>query len=353
MLIEILFILLLVNSIIIAIYKNIQLLSTFKNIHKINDLIYDISGNTLSSHNIEDIYMLILKELLKITRKDSKASFLLYNECENTIEYKAVLGYNLDQLKNISFKINELYSNEKFNFKKPCIINNQKNYNDVDLDFNKYSELINIDSLDIKSTLSIPIHIDNIFSGIINIHSSESYRAFSRHDLKIASFIKSQMDKSLKIINLLYQLNNNAHYDYLTNTMNIRYFEEKFNRIALNSKCVLILIDLNNFKYINDTFGHHEGNNTLRIFSDTVRQFIRKDDLFARCGGDEFLILLKDIDFSTSEIRISQIRESLKNVISFGVGMQEITFNENVCLHSIFKLIDKKMYEDKKNKPKY
>lgn len=350
---EILFILLLVNLIVIAIYKNIYLLSTFKNIHNLNNFIYGMNGNTLSSHNIENIYMSILKELVKITKKDSKASFLLYNECENSIEYKAAIGYDFKQIKNISFKIDELYYYKKFNFKKPCIINNQHHYNGVDLNFNKYSELIDIDSLDIKSTLFIPIHIDNKLSGIINIHSSKSYKDFSKHDLKIAHFIKSQMDQSLKIINLLYELNNNANYDCLTNTMNIRYFEENFNRIDLNSTCVLILIDLNNFKSINDTFGHHEGNNILKLFSDTVRQFIRKDDLFARCGGDEFLILLKNIDLKTSLIRIEEIRESLKDVISFGVGMQEINFNENVCLSDVFKHIDKKMYEDKKNKPKY
>ncbi|WFD10143.1 GGDEF domain-containing protein [Tepidibacter hydrothermalis] len=351
MLIELLFILLLVNLSITAIYINVQLLSKFKNIHKLNNFIYNISGETLSSDNIEDIYFFILKELLKIIKKSSKASFLVYNEYDDIMEYKAVIGYDFKQIKDMSFKIKDLYHYEKF--KNPCIIHNQKHCKDVYLNFNRYNELINIDSLDIKSTLCIPIHIDTKFSGIINIHLSEPYNTFSKYDLKIAKFIKSQMDRSLKFINLLYELNNNAHYDYLTKTMNIKYFESKFNKIHLNSKCVLILIDLNNFKYINDNFGHHQGNNILKIFSDTVRTFIRKDDLFARCGGDEFLILLKDIDLNIAQIRIAQIRESLKDIISFGVGMQEIIFNENTSLHDIFKLIDKKMYEDKKNKPKY
>lgn len=353
MFIEFLFMIFLVNLAIIILYKNIKLLSILKNIHKINNSIYDIIGNILSSDNIEDIYLLILNELLTVIKKGSKASFLVYNECEDIIEYKAVIDYDFKQIKNVSFKMEELYYYEKLKLKKPCIIRNPQQYNYVSLDSDKYNALINIGALDIKSTLSIPIHVDNKFLGIINIDSSESYNIFSKHDLKLADFIKSQIEQPLKIINLLYKLNTKANYDYLTNTMNIRFFEEKFKTIELNCKCVLILIDLNNFKYINDNFGHHEGNNILKIFSDTVRHFIRKDDLFARCGGDEFLILLKDIDLNTAQIRIEKMREALKYVISFGVGMQEITFNENVCLDDVFKVIDKKMYEDKKNKPKY
>ncbi len=353
MLIKFLFILFLVNLVFIIIYKKIKLLSILKKIHRINNSIYDINENALYSDNIEDIYELILKQLLPIIKKGSKASFLIYNECEDIIEYKAVIGYDFEQINNISFKMEELYYYEKLKLNKPCIIRNPRQYNDIYLDFNKYDALTKIGALDIKSTLSIPIHVDNKFLGIINIDSLESYNTFSKHDLKLANFIKSKIEQSLKIINLLYKLNANANYDHLTKTMNIRCFEEKFNTIDLNCKCVLILIDLNNFKYINDTFGHHEGNNILKIFSDTVRTFIRKDDLFARYGGDEFLILLKDIDLNTAQMRIEQIREDLKDIISFGVGMEEITFNENVCLDAIFKIIDKKMYADKKNKPKY
>ncbi|CAH2211781.1 sensor domain-containing diguanylate cyclase [Tepidibacter aestuarii] len=353
MIIKFLFILFLVNSAFIVIYKKIKLLSILKKIHKINNSIYDISENILSSDNIEDIYTLILEELLKIIKKGSKASFLLYNKRKNVIEYKGVIGYDFKQLKNVSFEMEELYHYGKSKLEKPYIIRNPQQYNNVYLDSNKYNSLINMNALDIKATLSIPIHVDDKFSGMINIDSSESRNVFSKHDLKLSYFIKSEIEKSLKMINLLHKLNTNANYDYLTKTMNIRCFKEKFNEISNNCKCVLILIDLNNFKYINDTFGHHEGNNILKIFSDTVREFIRKDDLFARCGGDEFLILLKDIDLDTAQIRIDEIREALKDVISFGAGMQEITFSENVCLDDVFKVIDKKMYADKKNKPKY
>ncbi|WP_099191731.1 sensor domain-containing diguanylate cyclase [Tepidibacter mesophilus] len=351
MFIKFLFILFLISFILIVIYRNIKLMSIINKIHKINNSIYDISEDTVYSDNIEGVYLLILKELLKIIKNGSKASFLVYNEEENILEYKATIGYDFEQIKNISFKIEELYYYDKFKLEKPFIMRNPQQYNDLHLSFDKYNALMKMGALDIKSTLSIPVHIDNKFSGIINIDSS--YNSLSKYDLKLGGFIKSQIEKSLKIINLLYKLNTNANYDYLTKTMNIRFFKEKFNTIDSNCKCVLMLIDLNNFKSINDTFGHHEGNNILKTFSDTVRNFIRKDDLFARCGGDEFLILLKDINLNTAQIRINQIRESLKNVISFGVGMQEITFNEDVCLDDVFKIIDKKMYEDKKNKPNY
>jgi len=60
--------------------------------------------------------------------------------------------------------------------------------------------------------------------------------------------------------------------------------------------CGLLYIDLDNFKYVNDTLGHLAGDRVLQEVTDLLRQRVRRGDLLARLGGDEFAVLLYDVD---------------------------------------------------------
>ncbi len=116
---------------------------------------------------------------------------------------------------------------------------------------------------------------------------------------------------------LAVQLRVAARVDPLTDALNRRGFEEAFShlmarrRLARNGH-MLVLIDLDHFKPINDRFGHACGDEVLQGVADRVRKCIRGDDLFARLGGDEFALLLDathpDIALEVTE----QIRSGLR-----------------------------------------
>jgi diguanylate cyclase (GGDEF)-like protein/PAS domain S-box-containing protein len=96
-------------------------------------------------------------------------------------------------------------------------------------------------------------------------------------------------------------INNLAYYDVLTNLPNKLYFQEQFNsRIAVakraGKKIALMFIDLDNFKGINDTFGHLVGDQFLKEASVRIKTTIREEDIFGRFGGDEFAILVEDFN---------------------------------------------------------
>jgi two-component system cell cycle response regulator len=89
--------------------------------------------------------------------------------------------------------------------------------------------------------------------------------------------------------------------DGLTQIFNRRYFEETLDREI--SRCnrygrelSLVLIDIDNFKRINDTYGHLAGDYVLKHLASTVRTKIRREDIFARFGGEEFAVLLPELD---------------------------------------------------------
>lgn len=104
-----------------------------------------------------------------------------------------------------------------------------------------------------------------------------------------------------------------ASVDFLTGISNRRHFYElgqrELTRLGLDGRtAVLIAFDLDNFKAINDTFGHEAGDQALRQIVTPVVNRIRPTDLFGRVGGDEFLILFPD----TSENKAVEIAERIR-----------------------------------------
>ncbi|MEL7597439.1 MAG: GGDEF domain-containing protein, partial [Clostridiaceae bacterium] len=94
-----------------------------------------------------------------------------------------------------------------------------------------------------------------------------------------------------------------AYYDSLTGLPNRRYFEKILkNILAFNensykaNKGIVLFLDLDNFKNINDTLGHDVGDKLLKIIANKLKEVLRKEDIISRFGGDEFLILQPNIN---------------------------------------------------------
>ena len=97
-------------------------------------------------------------------------------------------------------------------------------------------------------------------------------------------------------------IKNKSCQDALTGLWNRVYTEAAVNKmIAQEAKGTLMMIDLDNFKAINDNYGHIEGDRVLKMFADTLRDFSGGEDILCRIGGDEFVVFYKDLT-SKSEI---------------------------------------------------
>ncbi len=113
------------------------------------------------------------------------------------------------------------------------------------------------------------------------------------------------------------QLEYLAMHDSLTGLFNRRYFEESLRHMYADSirnrrKHGLIYIDLDFFKVINDTFGHQEGDEVLRQISNLMTQRVRASDLLCRLGGDEYAVLVHDVNDSV----LFDIAEDLQNIVN-------------------------------------
>jgi diguanylate cyclase (GGDEF)-like protein len=149
--------------------------------------------------------------------------------------------------------------------------------------------------------------------------------------------------------------------DYLTNIPNRRHFFEigtKSLHIAKreNIHLSVICIDIDFFKNINDTYGHNIGDEILKLISKNMNKYIRKSDILARIGGEEFAILLNNTNEKNAYILAEKIRLAIKNLsyrnndieikTTITLGISQLRQEDN-DLDSIIIRADKALYQAK------
>jgi len=134
--------------------------------------------------------------------------------------------------------------------------------------------------------------------------------------------IKSYIEMAKSTVNtkmMMRSLNKKAVTDRLTKLYNRNFLEPYLeNQIEAanlsNQQVSAIMIDIDHFKRINDTYGHAVGDYVLTVFSQLISKCVRKTDLIARYGGDEFIVILPSTDTATAGIIAERIREDVCKV---------------------------------------
>lgn len=101
--------------------------------------------------------------------------------------------------------------------------------------------------------------------------------------------------------------NEKIYHDSLTGAYNRRFFQEKM--ISVSKNTGIVMIDLDNFKAYNDTYGHHAGDLVLQTTVMTIKSVIRRDDILIRYGGDEFLLLMPGMQSQVFHQKLLQIHQ--------------------------------------------
>jgi len=142
---------------------------------------------------------------------------------------------------------------------------------------------------------------------------------FSRDTRTLAEWLASQAAVALENARLHDIVQRQAITDDLTGLVNRRRFIEALDAEIerarrFDSPLAIVLADLDNFKQVNDEFGHHGGDLVLRAFADLIRLHVRDVDVSGRSGGEEFAILLPETDSAGAAHVAERMRRSLNDV---------------------------------------
>jgi diguanylate cyclase (GGDEF)-like protein len=140
---------------------------------------------------------------------------------------------------------------------------------------------------------------------------------FSDQSRELALWLGSQAAVALENVRLHRLVERQASTDGLTELANRRQFEEALaNEISraerFGGTLALIVADLDDFKQVNDRYGHQAGDDVLRAFADVLRETVRDIDLAARYGGEEFAVLLPQTDLAGAERVAERLRERME-----------------------------------------
>lgn len=149
-----------------------------------------------------------------------------------------------------------------------------------------------------------------------------------------------------------------ASTDFLTGLRNRNAFEVSVNNMDVKSEkssLILISIDLDQLKLVNDTYGHAAGDEYICKCTEIMEEFITEPDILYRIGGDEFCAILKDKEEADIERLIKNIKESVQKAgkespYPMRISMGYAVYNPDIdaSLFDTLKSADKKMYQDKK-----
>lgn len=195
---------------------------------------------------------------------------------------------------------------------------------------------------------------------------SDIYQVFSRYvevdgEPYVMELIKRLDNDSLvgvndreKLMNKLMKYHAAMYTDALTGANNRRYFEDKLKKSHVAAG--VAMIDLDDFKLYNDTCGHDAGDMVLVTVVDVIRRCIRKSDVLVRYGGDEFLLVMADIQEEDFAHKLRQIKRNIHAATVAGYSNIRLSasvggvFTDGKSLEEAVSKADKLMYQAKSKK---
>ncbi len=213
-----------------------------------------------------------------------------------------------------------------------------------------------------KSYLTLPLALEGEILGCISLHSDQP-NAFDAQDLQFFSVIGYQMAATLRHFQRFSSVKNMAIYDTLTGLHNRRYFEERLEVEAQKSFCSntplsLVMVDIDFFKRVNDTFGHSEGDQVLCKVSSLLKTSVRKKDVVARYGGEEFILILPEARLDETFVIAERIRRLVEETLFEGgkaqvnltlsMGISNFPSHRVKSKEELMAMADQALYDAKK-----
>lgn len=207
--------------------------------------------------------------------------------------------------------------------------------------------------------LAVPLVFENeVFGALAARHGA----GFSASDRELLEITAEHMTTFWALNNLIAKRRHESLVDPLTQVWNRRYIMQRLNeessRISRTSgRGAVVLVDLGDFKMINDRYGHMVGDEVLRVTSETMSKNLRDYDMIGRYGGDEFLVYLPDASRQGAEAIMDRMEKEVGRQIIDGFdGAVILDYGIAVCpedgpvISDVVRIADMRMYKNKERR---
>lgn len=264
--------------------------------------------------------------------ESKKCSLMLLDEEAQELFIQGAKGLEEGVIKGCRMKLGEAVAGVVAQSRMPMLVKNIE----YDERFKRSSKLY----YSSRSFMSVPIILEEKFMGVINATDKARPESFNEIDLRILGAIAREVAIALENVRLYKELNFLTVTDPLTLIYNYRQFSRSLNYEIKRRKRVaghlgLIIMDIDDFKPYNDTFGHLEGDDLLKGIGRILKTQLRETDIICRYGGDEFAIILPDITVEGACIAAEKIRQAVENTsfkmkvtVSLGIAGYESHLNQ-------------------------
>ena len=175
-----------------------------------------------------------------------------------------------------------------------------------------------------RSLLMLPFVVRNEAIGIVELGSGR-VDAFTARDIELAEMLAQEAAVTFDNARLYDELRLLAYRDSLTGLANRARLQDRVDhalerlRGRSPNRAAVLFIDLDNFKELNDRFGHAKGDKALQVIADRIRMIVRPGDTAGRLGGDEFAVLLEDVDSTETVAAVCErLLEGLAQPVDLG-----------------------------------
>jgi diguanylate cyclase (GGDEF)-like protein len=171
----------------------------------------------------------------------------------------------------------------------------------------------------------VPLIFQDRFIGVLEVIDDDAARTWQDNEILLLRTVANQVAVAIVHAGLYAQMEKQALTDALTGCYNRRSFEMQLDRelqmaARLDQPLALLMLDLDQFKHLNDTAGHDAGDSALRKLGDCFHEELRGVDTPARFGGDEFALILPQADTEGAMIVAERLRHRIEQIEVDGVG---------------------------------
>jgi diguanylate cyclase (GGDEF)-like protein len=255
------------------------------------------------------LYRAILMKTAELAGAE-QASLMIFDEASQELSIKCVKGLNEKIVQNLRVKPGQGIAGLVFETGRSLLVKNV----DQDPRFTERQRA----RYKTKSLICVPLRIDQRKIGVINL-TDKTGGGFDENDLKLVESVASHASVALDrtdYYKMSEDLRKISITDSLTDLYNRRFFQDRINEEIERSRrhglpVSLIMLDIDNFKQYNDTYGHLAGDEALRLTAATIKNSVRNIDRVARYGGEEFAVILPMTEIAAARDIAERIRSGV------------------------------------------